>query len=125
MSDEKQEMTRIEQVMVDIFSYINLRFAALKLSWVEALAGFFSNIVAVRIFGLLAMLGLMLFTVALVIWLGELFGSMVLAAVILGGFYMVVAVIVLLLRNRIMTNTMVRTFSRMFFNRREESHEEE
>jgi len=125
MMKENNVPARIEQVMQDVCSYINLKYAALKLSWVEALSGFFSNIIAILIFGLFAMLGLMLFTVALLVWLSEVFESMILAAVILGGFYMVVAVVVLLLRNRIMTDTMVRIFSRMFFNRRWESHEEE
>lgn len=125
MNDGNNESTRVEQAMQDICAYLNLKYAALKLNWVESLSGFFSKIVAVLIFGLLAMLALMLFTVALVIWLSGALGSTILAAVILGSFYMAVAVVVMLFRDRIMTNTMVRIFSRMFFNRKDGKDEKE
>ncbi len=115
----------MEQLIRELKNYVDLRFRKLKLTVVEQLSLFFGKAVAMAVFVVLLMLTALALTGAFVAAMYELVGSLALAFVIVGGFFLLVAVVVYLLRNRLFTGGMVRTFCRMFFPERPENEEDD
>ena len=116
--EQDYQPNRAERLIQELISYLNLRLDAFRLNMVENLSLLFSNMTAVLIAVLLAGMTFLLFTVALVWWLGTVLGSFLLSAILVGVLYLAAAWIVFLLRDRLVTDRMVRMFSRMFFNPR-------
>ena len=100
----------MEELFQDIKYYIDLRIKRFKLNMVDNLSAFCSRAISLML--LLAMLTL---TGALVAAVALWIGSLIWAFVIVGGFYLIAALLFYLLRDRLFTGGMVRTFSRMFF----------
>lgn len=109
---------RAERLIQELISYLNLRLDAFKLNMVENFSLLFSNMTAVFIAVLLAGMAFLLFTAALVWWLGTVLGSLLLSTVLVGVCYLAAAWVVFLLRDRLIVDRMVRMFSQMFFNPR-------
>lgn len=105
----------MEELFKDIRYYVDLRIKRAKLTVVEHLSTFFGRVISVTAFLLPLLLALMTFTGALVAAVALWIGSLIWAFVIVGGFYLVAALLFYLLRNRLFTGGMVRTFSKMFF----------
>lgn len=99
----------------DIKYYIDLRVKKLKLGAVEHLSVIFGKALSLVAFILLLGMALLLFTGALIILIAHLVGSLLWAFVIMGGVYLIAAVIFLLKRDTLFAGTMVGTFSGMFF----------
>lgn len=112
-------------VSEDVKEYISLRIQALKLAAVENLSTFVSSAFGVLVFVLCLVVALMLLTVGFTLWLGVLLGSDALAFAIVGGFFGVVSLVAFLLRDRLIADAMVRTFSRMFFTTRQNAEDDE
>ena len=108
---------RVEQLVEQVTGYVNLRIDAFKLAMVENLSTLSGNMLGIVIFLLLALMALLLLTVAATYALGLWIGSMVGAMLIMAALYLIVGLIVLLNRQRLFTDQMVRMFSRMFFER--------
>lgn len=116
--EQENQPNRAERLIQELVSYLNLRLDAFKLNMVENLSLVFGNMTAVFIAALLAGMALLLFTAALVWWLGTVLGSFLLSIILVGALYLAAAWIVFLLRDRLITDRMVRMFSQMFFNQR-------
>lgn len=116
--EQENQPNRAESLIQELVSYLNLRLDAFKLNMVENLSLVFGNMTAVFIAALLAGMALLLFTAALVWWLGTVLGSFLLSIILVGALYLAAAWIVFLLRDRLITDRMVRMFSQMFFNPR-------
>ena len=71
------------------------------------------------------MVALLLLTFGFTLWLGELLGNHALAFAIVGAFFLVVSAVAFALRDRLIANTMVRQFSKMFFSTRQSSEDDE
>lgn len=108
---------RAEQLVDQVTDYVNLRIDAFKLAMVENLSTLSGNMLGVVIFLLLALMALLLLTVAATYALGLWIGSMVGAMLIMAALYLIAGLVVLLNRQRLFTDQMVRMFSRMFFER--------
>ncbi|MBQ4278919.1 MAG: phage holin family protein [Rikenellaceae bacterium] len=108
---------RVEQLVEQVTGYVNLRIDAFKLAMVENLSTLSGNMLGIVIFLLLALMALLLLTVAATYALGLWIGSMVGAMLIMAALYLIAGLIVLLNRQRLFTDQMVRMFSRMFFER--------
>lgn len=67
----------------------------------------------------------LLLSIALAIVVAEWVGSYAWAFVIVGGLYAIVAVVFLLMRDRLFSNAMVKTFVGMFFPEKQEKEEDE
>lgn len=113
---EPSQTSRPEQIAKELASYVNLRIDSLKLNLIENLSHMFSSMLGLLVFVVLVSMSLMLLTVAFTFWLGTVIGSMPWAMIIVALFFMVVAIIVFALRRRLIADSMVRMFSRMFFN---------
>ena len=98
----------MEELFQDIKYYIDLRIKRFKLNMVDNLSAFCSRAISLTAF-------LLMFTGALVAAVALWIGSLIWAFVIVGGFYLIAALLFYLLRDRLFTGGMVRTFSRMFF----------
>ena len=101
----------MEELFQDIKYYIDLRIKRFKLNMVDNLSAFCSR----AIFLLMLLLAMLTLTGALVAAVALWIGSLIWAFVIVGGFYLIAALLFYLLRDRLFTGGMVRTFSRMFF----------
>jgi VIT1/CCC1 family predicted Fe2+/Mn2+ transporter len=105
----------------EVKEYVSLRVQSLKLAAVDNLSTFISKSFGVLLFTLLLTISLLLLTIGLSLWLGEVLQSTPLAFAITGGVTMVAALIIFALRGRLITNSLVRLFSQMFFANRKSS----
>ena len=105
----------------EVKEYVSLRVQSLKLAAVDNLSTFISKSFGVLLFTLLLTISLLLLTIGLSLWLGEVLQSTPLAFAITGGTMMVAALIIFALRGRLITNSLVRLFSQMFFANRKSS----
>ncbi len=105
----------------EVKEYVSLRVQSLKLAAVDNLSTFISKSFGVLLFTLLLTISLLLLTIGLSLWLGEVIQSTPLAFAITGGIMMVAALIIFAMRGRLITNSLVRLFSQMFFANRKSS----
>ena len=101
----------MEELFQDIKYYIDLRIKRFKLNMVDNLSAFCSRAISLTAFLLMLLLAMLTLVAAVALWIG----SLIWAFVIVGGFYLIAALLFYLLRDRLFTGGMVRTFSRMFF----------
>ncbi len=105
----------MDELFQDIKRYIDLRIKRTKLNAVENLSIFCGRAIVIAAFLLLLLLAILTLTGAVVAAVADCIGSLMWAFVIVGGAYLIIALIFYLLRKRLFVNSMVRTFSRMFF----------
>ena len=84
-----------------------------RLSLIDNLSTFVSTLFSVFVLIVLAGIGAMFFAAALTWLLGMLIGSMLAAILIMGGLFVLLALIVYGRRKRLILNQTVRMFSRM------------
>ncbi len=120
--ENPQEKDNVRRIADDVASYVNLKIDALKLDTVENLSVAFSNAFGVVMFIILGGMGLLFFTGVLTYLLGLLIGSMIWAVVIMGAIFSIAAVVVLVNRQKMFADSMVRMFGRMFFPPKDQGH---
>lgn len=116
--------TTTGKVSEDVVKYVNMRIAAAKLAVVESLSKFFGNAVRILIFILFCTMAFMALSMALIMWLGEILGSVPLAALLVGLLCVLLAVITHALKKTFI-NPMVRMFSGMIFRNRKKNDDED
>lgn len=105
----------LEDLYASLKEYLNMRIDEAKLSLSESLAVLFGKII---LFVLLAIIGAIAFgflASAFSDWMGTLLGSKALGALITGGAFLLLMLIVYLFRNKLFTDGMVRMFINMLF----------
>ena len=105
----------MDELFQDIRRYIDLRFKRAKLQAVENLSVFCSRAIVIAAFLLMLLLAVLTLTGALVAAVSNWIGSLPWAFVIVGGAYLIAALIFYLLRKHLFVDSMVRMFSRMFY----------
>lgn len=127
MMRELENRVSAGKVSQDVTDYVNMRIASFKLSMVEDLSSIFGNglrMMLVIVFGAMAF---MILSVAAIIWLGNLIGSVLWATLIVAAVYIIAAVVIYFMRRQFI-NLIVPMFSTMFFTPRkikEEDHDDE
>ena len=116
-----EEKTTIAE---ELISYVNLRIDSFKLSLVENLSVLLSGGFGIFIFIIFLSVALMCFIAALTVLLAELIGSVLWALLIVGGVFLIISVIAFVLRDKLIVNSMVRMFSRMFFEKNDDEKNE-
>lgn len=116
-----EEKTTIAE---ELISYVNLRIDSFKLSLVENLSILLSGGFGIFIFIIFLSVALMCFIAALTVLLAELIGSVLWALLIVGGVFLIISVIAFVLRDKLIVNSMVRMFSRMFFEKNDDDDED-
>lgn len=105
----------MDELLRDVRYYVDLRIKRFKLTLVEHLSTILGRGISLAAFLLMLLLALLMFSGALVAAVALLAGSLLWAFVIVGGLYLLGAMVFYLLRDRLFTGGMVRTLSRMFF----------
>ena len=113
-----------EKVTDDLKQYVRMRIDAVKLELVEDLSGLAGGAIRLIVMLLLCLLALMLFTGALVYALNLLINHMVWSAVIVGGIYVILGIVIFMSR-KAFSSMMVGTFSKMFFKKKKKEDDDE
>ena len=103
MSEKKDKPTLSEELI----SYVNMR-------------GGFGILLSL----LFVSVAMMCFIAALTVLIARATGSVLWALVIVGGAFLIISLIAFLLRDRLIVNSMVRMFSRMFFEKNDDDDED-
>ena len=111
----EEKIGQFEQLTKDITQYINLRIDALKLRSVENLSVFFSIVFSALVGILLLNIALLFLLGAATYWISTLIGSVIGAMLITGGFFLLLIVLMIIFRKILITNSLVRMFSKMLF----------
>lgn len=123
MSKNQNKQTSL--ISDEVKEYVSLRIQSLKLTAVENLSSFTSKSFGVFVFVLLLTIAVVLLTFGFTLWLGDLLESHALAFAIVGGVYLVASLVVFTLRDRLIANSMVRMFSKMFFSNHKNAADDE
>lgn len=123
--DQERQSNKTQLLANQVAEYVSMRIDAFKLNLVENLSSLCSSALSLLIFGLFASMAMMMFTVAFTYWLGLIIGSMLLAVLVVGLGFLVIAFLLFALRHRLITDRMVRMFSNMFFNSHNSAHDDD
>lgn len=109
-------MGRVEQSFRDLKEYAALRVESFRLSLIEDLATLFNSLFGIFVLSVLIGIAIIFFAIALTWLLGIALGSVLLAIVLMGCLFLLLAVIVYLVRGKLIINQSVRLLSRMIDN---------
>lgn len=111
--DGSDNTGRIGRSVRDAGDYAGLYADRLRLSLIGNLSVFFNALFGVSLLMILLGIAAVFFAVALTWGVGLLIGSMLLAVVLMGCLFLLLALLVYLLRRRLILDRMVRTFAGM------------
>lgn len=109
-------MGRVGQSFRDLKEYAALRVENFRLSLIENLATLFNSLFGIFVLSVLIGIAIIFFAIALTWLLGIALGSVLLAIVLMGCLFLLLAVIVYLVRGKLIINQSVRLLSRMIDN---------
>ena len=95
--------------------YVKLQLDYLRLETAEKVAKASSALITVLAVAFLGLFALLMLTLAAGFYLGQLWGSYPLAFLCVAGFYLVLALLVWLFKDRLLTNPLLTTIIRSFF----------
>lgn len=95
--------------------YVKLQADYLRLDVAEKMAKAAATLVSTLVVAALGLLALMMLTLAAGFYLGTLWSSYPLAFLAVAGFYILLALLVLAFKERLLTNPLLTTFIRSFF----------
>lgn len=109
-------MGRVGPSFRDLKEYAALRVESFRLSLIENLATLFNSLFGIFVLSVLIGIAIIFFAIALTWLLGIALGSVLLAIVLMGCLFLLLAVIVYLVRGKLIINQSVRLLSRMIDN---------
>lgn len=109
-------MGRVGQSFRDLKEYAALRVESFRLSLIENLATLFNSLFGIFVLSVLIGIAIIFFAIALTWLLGIALGSVLLAIVLMGCLFLLLAVIIYLVRGKLIINQSVRLLSRMIDN---------
>ena len=95
--------------------YVKLQLDYFRLEAAEKLAKTASAVISTFVIAALGLLAVSMLSLAAAIYLGDLWSSYPLAFLAVGGFYALLALLVLIFKKRLLTNPLLTTFIRSFF----------
>ena len=105
--------------------YIHSQIDLLKINIIEKASYLVSFILVLVVGSLIIFSAIAFLSMAVVYWLSTLLNSMILALLIMGGFYILLFVVFYLLRNKIFLNFAVKKICTMFFSNPKSSSKNE
>ena len=115
MAAEKHEKANDQPLVEQVTEFLQLHLAATKLSAIELLSLTLSYGFGVLLAIGAAMLALMFFLGAITLLIAQAIGSLEWAMIIAAIVFAIVGIAAYCLRERMMTDTLVRRFAQMFF----------
>lgn len=109
-------MGRVGQSFRDLKEYTALRVESFRLSLIENLATLFNSLFGIFVLSVLIGIAIIFFAIALTWLLGIALGSVLLAIVLMGCLFLLLAIIIYLVRGKLIINQSVRLLSRMIDN---------
>lgn len=109
-------MGRVGQSFRDLKEYAALRVESFRLSLIENLATLFNSLFGIFVLSVLIGIAIIFFAIALTWLLGIALGSVLLAIVLMGCLFLLLAIIIYLVRGKLIINQSVRLLSRMIDN---------
>lgn len=91
--------------------YLGMRTDEFKKNIIASLSAGFSRVLAILVIAMLLLIVLAVFAFAFIVLLGQAIGSLSGAAFMIGGVYLIVAVILILLRKRLFLNVFTNLFT--------------
>lgn len=113
--NENSPLGTTQNLVTELKEYVELRVDKAKLSATEHLTVTISSCYGVLLATFLGIVALIFFSLALLFALGQVIGYSW-AAVIVGGVYLIIAVICYLLRAKLLEKPLLKMFLKMFFN---------
>ncbi|MFA7116908.1 MAG: hypothetical protein WC140_06760 [Bacteroidales bacterium] len=120
MATKKQNKLPYEDSLDSIKEYVDLKIDEKKLILTKNLAILFNKIIYFFIIILVIGLAIGFLSSFLSQWINSLLNSNDLGTLIVGGFFILIGIIVFLFRKKLFTNSMVKMFINMFFNNKED-----
>ncbi|MBQ8745353.1 MAG: hypothetical protein IJZ05_03235 [Rikenellaceae bacterium] len=115
MAAEHQDSNNEASLVEQVTEYVQLQLTATKLSAIEFLSLTLSNGFGILLAVVAAMFALMFILGAITLWVARAIGSLEWAMMISAAVFIIVGIVALTMRERMITNTLVRRFARMFF----------
>lgn len=103
----------LTQSLSELKAYGQLRTEAFRLGLIDNLATLFNTLFSVLLIVVLLGIATLFFAVALTWILGMIIGSLLVAILLIGSLFVVLAILVYLFRQRLITNPSVRLLCRM------------
>lgn len=104
-----------DELYSSLKEYLDLRINEGKLSLTESLAVLFSRLIVFILTVITGAVAFGFFAFAFSQWIGSLIGSQALGALITGGIFLIVVIILIVFRNKLFTDSMVKLLIGMFF----------
>lgn len=95
--------------------YLKLKWVSLRLALADNLSTLVNKAFGFALVLVLSLVAVIFLMVALSIWIGEMLGHLSLGFLISGGAFVIAAVTVFLCRRKLIVDSLVRTFTNMFF----------
>lgn len=115
MKDTEQLLESAGETAEYIREYVKLQVDLFRLEMAERIAKVASALVAILAIAALGLLALLMLMLAAAFYLGNLWGSYALGFLCVGGFYILLAVLVVLFKERWLTNPLLTNIIRAFF----------
>lgn len=115
MKDTEQFLETAGETAEYARQYVKLQFDYLRLETAEKLAKTASSLASTLVVAALGLLALLMLTLAAALYLGALWDSLPLGFLAAAGFYVLLALLVLLFKKRMLTDPLLHSFIRSFF----------
>ena len=112
---DRNDSNRFEETAQDVMEFCRLQIDAVKLRVLESLATLFNSIFSVFVLVMVAFIALLFLAVALTLLLANWTGSLLIAVLIMAGFFILLSILVYALRKKLIVNPMVRMLSKLLF----------
>lgn len=122
MADTNFTNNPLEELFSSIKGYLDLRLDEMKLTMSESMARILSRIIYFFIVILVSCLALGFFAAAFSSWMESLLHSKTFGTLITGGVLLIIIVILYFFRDRLMLNSNIRMFIRIFFDKKREEN---
>ena len=113
--------TDYKQIIEEIKSYANLRFDLIRLELLEKLSKIISLILLVVVCIIISIIVFTYLSILLLLWLNDVFSSMIPGVCIVAGIYAITLAIMIVLRKKIFLNPIVGALSKIIFSDKEPS----
>lgn len=120
MAETNPKKNPLEELFSSMRDYLDLRLDEIKITLSENLAKILSRIIYFFIVILVSCMAIAFFASAFSAWMETLLGSKTLGMLITGGLLLLIIVVLYFFRNRLMLNSNIRMFIKIFFDKSKE-----
>ena len=113
--------TNYKEVISEVKSYASMRFDLIRLELLEKLSKIISLILLVFVCILISIIVFTYLSILLLVWLNEVFSSMIPGVCIVAGVYTILLTAMIIFRKKVFLNPIVSALSKIIFSDKETS----